>query len=142
MITADSIEVKIALNPRAWAAFDSLVDRLRLTRQIEIRGAAIEFFKALSAIQTKGSAEGVSVEPLPPLAQILLVIAYLHVTTGSPLFVNDALADAFEQRYTDGNRECSGCGLRHPTNYRACVLCGRATGEIGIWSRGGRAVLN
>ena len=64
----------------------------------------------------------------------VFVIALLHVKMGNPLFLSDELLDAWAMNGGAGAAECERCGYRHPRRFQACVICGGATGEGGVWA--------
>jgi hypothetical protein len=80
---------------------------------------------------------------MPPGTLAPFLIAYLHLTLGTPLFISDALLDDWAR--SDGAQaECQRCGYRMPAPHRACIVCGGSIGEPGGWacSRTASAWLN
>ena len=65
---------------------------------------------------------------------VVFVIALLHVAMGTPLFLSDELLDAWAVNGGAGASECERCGYRHPSRFQACVICGGAAGEGGVWA--------
>ena len=74
---------------------------------------------------------------LSPTGAVPFVIALLHVSMGTPLFLNDKLLDDWERcTAAEAVAECSHCGYRMPgEGYPRCVLCGGATGPGGVWAQ-------
>jgi hypothetical protein len=138
------IELAVIMNLETWKKYDLLADQLSCSRRTEVLLAASGFLEAIKRLAINGVAPGETpvIQPLATVPQVMLLLAHLHIKTKTPLYFSDALYDAWAAVTDPVPVECSACGYRQPSGCVACVVCGRRTGEIGIWSRGGRAILN
>jgi hypothetical protein len=123
-------ELTILGNPDVLPAFEKLTDMVSHEGAIRMFGGINPY---LSVLKEQGIS---TMEFLPVGTAAPLMLALLHCTMGTPLFLNDPLLEAWER--TDGTvTECSRCGYRVPAGqgFATCVVCGSRTGEPGCWAR-------
>jgi hypothetical protein len=72
------------------------------------------------------------------------VIALLHVTVGTPLYMSDELLVAWAQNQSGDVTECAADGYRMPASETLCPICSGETGQPGCFAarRGRVAALN
>jgi hypothetical protein len=115
----------VAADATFWRALDQLAAKLGPDRNAALARWAGVVLRTGEVSLPQG------VMPTVPV-----MIAFLHVATGTPVHITDRLMDAW-QRWdkSEDVAECSGCGYRHPPKYPLCVLCGSETAVPGTWAR-------
>lgn len=73
----------------------------------------------------------------PKLIVVALSIAHQYLCFRTPLYFDDRLYDEFMAQEDVEARECGNvlCGYRQPAGHATCVLCGSATGDMGIFEK-------
>jgi hypothetical protein len=79
-------------------------------------------------------------ETVPPSERIPLLICYRHLSAGTPLYFDGALAvlwAIWDKLGGELIRECQSCGYRYPGGLPVpipcCSLCRGALGDVGCW---------
>jgi hypothetical protein len=96
-----------------------------------ILAAGINLYAALFADQSPEDPRS-PLDVLPVAVMGPIVLAMLHVATGTPLFMSDELM-ALWMRCDGSVAECPHDGYRVPKGVESCPVCGGRNGEPGCW---------
>jgi hypothetical protein len=122
-----STTTAVALNPAIWYDVMAMGAVLSPDRRLTMASGLLDALKKIAI-----SGAGIGEFPAPLMA--VVVMALLHQTTGSGLYLDDAIWDGWCAWNGSDVTECSGCGARFPPGWRTCAACGSVTGEPGLWT--------